>query len=350
MMTNNMNQFDLALIKKYYRGINLSEFTPDHLWLKLEMIKRQQEILSLLNADPDIQRDLFDIKHPQKLVKVTDNALIWREDKNFRGKFFVARPVVAETLLPIFDKIDYALEARKYTQEILDSPLKSFLHFANLERTNLPQVFLTQANFTVGTGDGGCQGGPNATWATLRSAATSGAVDYASTNGTLIAVSLIGGNYYLWRGYLPVDTSGIGAGQVVSASNPNIYVNSKTDIDGESLVFILTTQANTGSIVVADYSALTLNSPAEGATRKTLASLNTAAYNTLAGNATGAGWVNITGWTKGGVRGARDVDNSAPTDENACSINFADNASNKPYYDITYAPLAGAQGMPFMIY
>ena len=118
--------------------------------------------------------------------------------------------------------------------------------------------------------------------------------------------------YTVARHFYPVDTSSIPNSDTISSATFTVETNMAGE--GDRVVgLILTTQTSGTSLASGDFDNLTLNSPAEGATRRTV---NSTGDHTFTLNATGLGWIDKAGFTKLGLRMGQDIDNTTPTARN----------------------------------
>lgn len=132
-------------------------------------------------------------------------------------------------------------------------------------------------------------------------------------------------------------------GEGLSYDTPNWSSLSSIDYVFEicysaSVNIVSSTPASDTTIANADYSQL-------GSTKFSsnvfISSLLTGQYNEISLNATGIAAISKTGVTKLGIRIDCDIDNTEPSwqasAEANIQINMADNGSNVPYLEITYA-------------
>lgn len=164
--------------------------------------------------------------------------------------------------------------------------------------------------FSNVTGDGHVNNPNNATWAGARNAASATSIDTAVTIQVGAEDELNGTKYAVSRGFLPFDTSSIPDTDPINTVKLEIIRNGGENSQTSGL--ILTTQGNPGDLVDADFSALTLDSPAEGTDARVDTNVANEATITYNFNATGRGWINKTGFTKLGIRFTGDIDNVTP--------------------------------------
>lgn len=164
---------------------------------------------------------------------------------------------------------------------------------------------------------------------------------------------------YIFRGFLPFDTSGIGAGNTLTDAVLYIYPQSINDSlnDAKSYIAVVqTTQASTSEITTADYDQCgAINNPTKGSGDYDISSATTSAYSALTLNATGIGWINTSGWTKLGLREGHDLEDSFPSltpskyEEMQCYSSEDTGTARDPYLYITYTAAGGSTFIPQII-
>ena len=205
---------------------------------------------------------------------------------------------------------------------------------ASFLASSIGDVFTdTTTSYYAGAGDGYVGHNDESTWAATIGASAGTYFAYTTTEDNCFQ-SYHTALYYLMRMYYPADTSGIGAGQDVTAGTFNFWVTKDRDADACSLVTHATYQASTSSLANSDYSLV--GSVDFG--RRTVSGCTNNAMNAITLNASGLAAINTTGWTKIGIRNSTDFDNSAPTGLNWTLSRFSEytGTSSDPYYSITY--------------
>lgn len=208
-------------------------------------------------------------------------------------------------------------------------------------------------NFFADTGDGYVDNN-DSVYSTCRNAATGTGSSSTVTNideSLVCRAILFGGNYYISRGFFPFDTSALGSGSTVTATDFNLYieVTATFDPDTDSFCVVQTSQASTSSLTTADFDAVNFTNG--GA--KTIASFSVAnQYWTWTLNGTGLGWINTTGFTKLGLQSLLDINNTTPTGLNQLTgqTYFSDNTgtSKDPYLAVTYTAGSSFTPTPMM--
>src|SRR3990167_5284528 len=310
--------------------------------------ERQLDLLWMANTEAG--RYLLGVTDSDPIVKLTPNAVIHRKDhKTFQGNFYCYERV-SKILLPELAKMQiYEQECKKK----IEDKHRALLHFSGLQKSKyLPSIYLTTTDYYAGAGDGTVWN-YDLNFATSRDAATG----YAATPSSATAYFFFGkdtagagglgvNQFILARVFLPVDTSGIGAGQQVTAATIKIYPSADINNGGIAHATVVsTTQAATNTLVTADYDQI------GGTALSDLVALDTSAYKTLTLTAGGLSAINMTGTTKLGLRdNDYDIGNSAPSVYYYASLYFSEQAAtaNDSYYSITYAAAPSSAFMMFM--
>lgn len=300
--------------------------------------KYQEPLLKLANNTFGRKFLGIDKEAKDKIVRLTPNSYSFLAGRNKLKTTFRCYPIFAK-------KLHYAINSLEAINDIPNfykglNQYAGLLNYAGLLRTReFPRILFTDTTVYASAGDGFCRKA-NATWATARGATDSDSADYTS------AAENMGLNtaptYSIDRIFYPFVTSSIGSGQEVSAATFNFDNNGlNADTDNQSMCLIQTTQASTTQLVTGDYDNLTLNSPAEGASRSDITGYGTG-YVNMTLNAIGKGWINVAGNTLLGLRFSGDVDNSAPTGSNGFATSFSETAGtgSDPYLTVTHTTLA----------
>ncbi len=236
-------------------------------------------------------------------------------------------------------EVDYFLkDGKKYLRKIVP---KEFLD------NSVGDVFTdTTTNYYVGAGDGRVYD-YNSTWNTVHDS-TDG--DGASDDDTTISVEcdFQTPNYWIIRGFLPTDTSGLPDGATISAAVFKLYVNSYNDADGDTeYALVQTSQANTAELVTEDFDECgAVDNPDLGSDE--VGDPATGQYVDWTLNATGRGWIDDTGVTKLGMRANHDYDDAAPSTKfNNVNVRLSEyaNTGSDPYLAVTYTEVTGPAGV-----
>lgn len=180
----------------------------------------------------------------------------------------------------------------------------------------------------------------DASWATARDSAVGDYAGDADAN-TICAYFQIS-PYYCWRNIFLFDTSSITDTDVVSDAYLSFNAGAPGDAQSTYLCITQSNPTSNTSLGTGDFDQTrdSLNGGTEGITRFALSSWSAGSYNDLTLNATGRGWVSLTGISKFGVTLALDMDNTTPTGTNGWgSWVHADNTgtSSDPKLTVTHA-------------
>lgn len=178
---------------------------------------------------------------------------------------------------------------------------------------------VTKRFFTNTGGDGHARVQNEPDFGTARGTAAADSVtNDASYGTTLVARTNFPTQYAINRTFMPFDTSSL----LLPARSSQLLLRRGATTATGTLCLVKTTQADTGTLVVGDYSAVTVDSPLEGASR--LTSLNgTGVWQWWELNSTGLGFVGYGGNTLLGIRQSRDVDNVPPSGATSDLVDFA---------------------------
>lgn len=179
------------------------------------------------------------------------------------------------------------------------------------------------------------------TWTNVRDTADGTASSDSATGEWIMSDNDSPGSYTCTRHFYLFDTSAIGSDTVDSATF-SAYQSNNGEGD-RNVGLIQTSPASNTALVVGDFDAMTINSPAEGTDARVLCN-GTGVYRDFVMNATGLGWIVTGGITKLGLRMAFDIDNTAPTARNYSRFDFADQTgtTQDPKLVVTHSASAGA--------
>lgn len=181
-----------------------------------------------------------------------------------------------------------------------------------LARIFLPVVYAVTDTIYAGAGDGVIESALG-TWAAAHDA-TSGTASPTLSSITVRSlhareeISCDGGGptytntFYIDRGFLPFDTSGISASATISSASLNVYVFAKDngDNDGSDFITVVqTSQAGHTTLVGGDFDQCgAIDLPTEGVDsgqRKDITSISLNTYLSFTLNSTGLGWIKKNG-------------------------------------------------------
>lgn len=180
------------------------------------------------------------------------------------------------------------------TKEAFDQNLDNGGIAARLARIFINTAHAATATIYSGAGDGTVSYS-NSSYATARTAATGSNAD--STGTTMTVEILQFGNYNIYRGFVPFDTSSISASASISSASLNLYVNANNIAAGgcNFITVVQTSQATHTTLTTADYNQCgAVTDPAEGidpGDRKMSGDMTNGTYTSFPLNATGRGWV-----------------------------------------------------------
>lgn len=146
-------------------------------------------------------------------------------------------------------------------------------------------------NIFAGAGDGRIIYSAGASWAIAHDAASgTGAAPTAA--GSAVGTGGPGTVYYIYRGFLPFDTSSIPANAKVVSASVAIYLSGKIngDNDGDDWINIFrSSQATHTTLAPGDFD--TIATTTEGAARIDFGSITNSTYSTWTLNASGMAWI-----------------------------------------------------------
>ena len=184
--------------------------------------------------------------------------------------------------------------------------------------------------------------------------------DYNSTSATFFVGTAKGASsrWYLYRAFLPFDTSALPNGILISSAILYVYASTNAVMDDMSrdyMAVVQTFQASNTTLVVADFidcgsddgtAGRAKETPIQKGSSNIQVSNITTGYKSIELNATGIGWVSKTSYTKIGLRTGDDLEGIAPTlaangqNKLTCYSSNQTGIGEDPYLSITYT-LAG---------
>lgn len=275
----------------------------------------------------------------EDISKRTKNAQFFPQGEQTTGKFFAGEPFYK-------DGADwFQTETATTTKASFEEQTKVSL----LDKVLGKKVFADSSTIYAGAGDGYVgidNSGSN--WNTVHDATTGSGADYtASHNNALLMRSGNDpgyGDISIQRVFIPIDTSALPDNAVISEALLKIHISviNNTENDGNDYIRVVQTdQPSNTALTTADYNNCgATDNPTAGATDVDFGTFTDEQYNTWILNATGRGWISLTGYTKLGMREGHDVADD-PVDEgggnqlNAKSSEQADTTYD-PKLEITY--------------
>ena len=168
----------------------------------------------------------------------------------------------------------------------------------------------------------------NPSWDAAHDATAGIASNYtalAATTGIIKSSKL----YYIYRTFLPFDTSSIPDDAAITSASLNVYVYAKKndDNDGDDFITLVqTSQASTTILAKEDFDQTgAINNPTEGVNsneRKDITNIAVGKYLAFNLNSTGLGWISAIGATRLGLREGHDVIDSAFTSSSSTTIQY----------------------------
>ncbi len=200
------------------------------------------------------------------------------------------------------------------------------------------------ADFTMLSGEGvvGNSGLIVGGYAAVRNAATGNDANTTNVFLTVQGDRLNAGTYYIYRAFLPSDTSSIGSGSTVTAADLHIFLLDNTTYSTTVNHSIVTTsQASTTSLATSDFGSVGGSSLGDFAVLTTdpIGTEYTVSISSPNSN------ISKTGNTLLGVREKdHDLANVAPTNDNPVNFYSTENANagRRPFYRITWTTASGA--------
>ncbi|OGF25653.1 hypothetical protein A2468_05895 [Candidatus Falkowbacteria bacterium RIFOXYC2_FULL_46_15] len=206
-------------------------------------------------------------------------------------------------------------------------------------------VVVTQ-KFYAGSGDGHMYA-YSSSWDAAHDASAAYQLWYTATSIGVFSTKNIYGQFAPYRAFLPFDTSSIPNDAEIASAELHLYIlNAPNDCnDGYDWITVVETfQASTSSLSNDDFDLCgdAINNPTEGidsGERKDITNTPTNQYSHFSLNNTGKSWINVSGYTKLGLREGHDAIDSTPSlpspGDNGIAF-YSSEGSNPPYLLITY--------------
>lgn len=272
-------------------------------------------------------------------VQVGTNHATFRTGRNkFIGKFWVGHDILARQLGIGLTSADIVGKVN----------LPSLFHYLGIKENRFayPQILMTTTNYNTGAGDGRVlYDTATEAFATMRARAT-GSIAQPTETTTYCTISLAAGTdcNQIDRMAMPSDTSAITSAATVTAASLNLYTVAITNTASANIYTVTTSLAATTTIALGDFDQDKWGgaSPTDQG-NAALSGWSTSQYNAITLNATGLTNISKTATTQLGTRMGADFTNthggSAVTGQ--VQVNTSENASNKPYYAVTYSTASG---------
>lgn len=290
----------------------------------------------------------MDFKKHQKLLLWLFNSPLRSQlgvPPAFKGKIVKVTPNSVHTIKNVYkDRIEMEMVAM-IGHPIFAKELSRRLNWFILATTFLPRFLfpipriialgLTTTNFSTGSGDGNV-GNTNAVWSTCHDAGTGNDANTTNTSLTLQGDRLNAGTYYIYRGFLPADTSAIGSSATITSAIMHIFSFGDQQWTGTHNISCVTTnQAATNALATSDFGSVGGSSLGDVLIdgQAALGQEYTITISNPDSN------VSKTGFTKLGIREKdHDLANVAATNdryEHFCTSEHA-TSGYRPYYAVTY--------------
>lgn len=303
-------------------------------------------------ANQGIGRDFLSFRNmavPRNIALMLPNGFVEGSDGDYRMTVFPCAPYSSK-LYPVLQKLDMV---QQWIKDFKEAQLFLAWNLGLIKKIPSVNVMFTESTFNPDANpestsvDGSVErASVDATWAAARETADGTSATPSSASCYLMSErQSVGGVYNCYRIFTLFDSSALTAKAIISAGVYSIHWSAGEGSFGAGL--IQTNPASNTNLVTGDFDALTLDSPDEGATRISAGGWS-AGFNNMVMNATGRGWISLTGITKLGLRADRDIDDTTPPNEprQYCSIGMADGA-NDPRLVVTYTLPAG--GIPMFM-
>lgn len=196
----------------------------------------------------------------------------------------------------------------------------------------------TVSAFTSDTGGDGRVQYSHTTWSTARGATTGSSAVNNETDGWIFLGDYAAPDYIISWSAFPFDTSALPDSDTIASATLLVRQTANNGEGNRSVALIQSTQGSNTTLATTDYDERGgLSSVSEGATRVTMNTQNTDWTFTL--NGTGLGWISKTTYTKLGLRGAYDIDNTTPGARNYTRVAYVENATAayRPTLTITHS-------------
>lgn len=209
-----------------------------------------------------------------------------------------------------------------------------------------PQIsFGATTNFSPATSGEGYVGNNGATFSTVQSAGTGNDSNTSYAYAVIEGNRLNAGTYYIYRGFLPFDTSSIPDTDTIDSAVFHFFSDGNTPaVTTDTYCLVESTQASNTALTTSDFSAV--GSTSYGSVAYAGGVVGTEYIITL--NAAGLSAISKTGYTKLAIRECtHDLGNVAPTQDSYISYASQDHTTSgyRPYLAVTYStPTSGGGG------
>lgn len=287
----------------------------------------------ILQAEPDELRKLVVFREPPKdlsqdiriefQTSLKGKATL-RGRNTQLGSIFFRQPTVWDNSGAVVEPITVELNGGVLTKIIP----KSFFERPQESPLSYPVTTDVTTSYYSGAGDGRVYYSTGSqSWATAHAETGDNNVVADYTGITIIAGSRNdSGGAKMYRGFIPIDTSGIADNDEITAARLKVYATSTTSIDAgdgnDYVVVVKTSAASTSSLTGEDYDQCgSVTNPTPGSATLTIGgSITLNSYNTLTLNSTGEEWISVTSTTQLGLREGHDAVNDTLTGVGASDL------------------------------
>lgn len=327
-------QFDKAFFEKHQKGL-----------LSLASHRFTRWLLGLNRLPKDLE--------DKKLIRITPSSIHWRREDGQCEMASFTRPRFAEALAFNLHPFCAFVSRDKARMVWRFSPVGALLMvlMALHPSVGFLGFAATTTDFVSGSGDGDVykNDAGDSAYATWRDAATGQVASTTSTtstgSGSTASPAILrngSGFYGGGRAFIPIDTSALTSGAMISAASLFLCSESKSRVTyaNNNIEITESTVVSNTALATSDWNKFNDTKWATGILHDSLASAGS--FNEFVLNATGYGAINKTGYSKYCVRYAFDVDNSAPGLVVGSQIYFEfrlseySGSSSDPYLRVVY--------------
>lgn len=209
-----------------------------------------------------------------------------------------------------------------------------------LKNAKYPVTTDATVSYFSGAGDGRISYSTLSSWSDCRNASSGSYSSPTVTEDYSAGSSRESAYFSIWRGFFPVDTSGLPDNATVTAAQMKIYLQYVYDNDNDGKDYVALVQTSQSSGTTFSNDDYDLFGTTEGTNQTDLTGLSTGEYKSFTLNSTGLEWINKTGYTKLGMREGHDIQDEAPDATKFTyfySFYSEETGTNKdPYIEIIY--------------
>ena len=305
--------------------------------------KEYYEVSFLLTSNRTIDLKTGDKLLSKEGVIITSDMVEIIDDQGIAS--YIWSPYAQDSSETIEGSIRIQIEYKQTEDGIL---LTKKLPVEWLKNSSYPVRTDATVSYYSGAGDGAVgNSGAYTAWSTVRNASTGNGVDY-NTYSSYYMTYMYGwaskATAYVYRGFIPIDTSGLDEDISIASATLYLYNHDKDPNPTGSLDYIdiiETSQATTSELTTADYDAV---GTASGGTIS-INDMTLNQFNAYALNSTGLTWISKTGYTKLGFRNHSDLSNDQPDYDQTYQAGYRQSeytgTTSDPYIVIEYITQSG---------